>query len=788
MFEFAKSALTGALGSKGPSLPFTVGEVVHSDALWTIHDGSKKDDRTPVSVFVFDSVRHRDKLPLARNALKKCRTIRHPDMLKVIEGVETETKIIIGTEAVTPLRTYSPLKSLNQNLIAWGLYKIATAIKFLNTDCNMIHGNIRVDSIYTTKAGEWKLGGFELLSSLKEDNPVILTYGGYLPEASKYAPPEVRKTSWTACRNTPSNAVDSWAFGCLIHEIFNGFFSRPEDLGQRGDIPQELFPIYKSFLNMEPKARMTMGDFLDKGIWKQGYFDKDFISVTLFLEQIAIKDAFEKEQFIRKIDASLESFPLEFCKYKILPELIQAVEYGGAGAKALTPILKLGGKLDQQEFDNLVVPIVIKLFASSDRAIRVSLCEGLPNFINNLNSKTVSDKIFPNLAIGFMDSSAVIRECTLKSVLVIIGKLNERITNNDLLRYLAKLQQDEEPGIRTNTTICLGKISKHLNDATKKRVLVPAFLRSFNDPFAPARTAGLVALAATVEFYDGQDCAQRIIPTLAPLLLDPEKQVRRQAFNNMEIFVKKLEKIADNMPETSVPAGTVANGGPGASQPPGASTEGWANWAISAVSTKLGTSLTPNGSSTDLTKTPPTTTKPAPTTASSTPLNPSIATQARNMAPSVAMAPLVPVSAPNGWDVGAAGWGWDTESDLPPVTKTVSQPSSSKGVGSAFSIKAAKATENWAEWGDNFDPIPSSKPNRSTAQPTTSLVSSGENAWTENWGGDGWDIDPLTPSRPLSSNSIGSPGGSAEDKERRRQRLAEQREARKAGKLGARKI
>jgi len=55
-------------------------------------------------------------------------------------------------------------------------------------------------------------------------------------------------------------------------------------------------------------------------------------------------------------------------------------------------------------------------------------------------------------------------------------QLTERTINNDLLKYLAKLQMDDEPGIRTNTTICLGKISKHLNDSVsnkqKKNILL----------------------------------------------------------------------------------------------------------------------------------------------------------------------------------------------------------------------------------------------------------------------------------------------------------------------------
>jgi hypothetical protein len=38
----------------------------------------------------------------------------------------------------------------------------------------MVHGNLRVTSIFTNKAGEWKLGGFELLCSMKEESPIIL--------------------------------------------------------------------------------------------------------------------------------------------------------------------------------------------------------------------------------------------------------------------------------------------------------------------------------------------------------------------------------------------------------------------------------------------------------------------------------------------------------------------------------------------------------------------------------------------------------------------------------------
>ena len=61
-----------------------------------------------------------------------------------------------------------------------------------------------------------------------------------------------------------------------------------------------------------------------------------------------------------------------------------------------------------------------------------------------------------------MDVAPIVREQTVKAVLVIITKLSDRTINGELLKYLAKTANDEQPGIRTNTTICLGRIAPHL--------------------------------------------------------------------------------------------------------------------------------------------------------------------------------------------------------------------------------------------------------------------------------------------------------------------------------------
>ncbi len=119
----------------------------------------------------------------------------------------------------------------------------------------------------------------------------------------------------------------------------------------------------------------------------------------------------------------MDIIPLPFLKFKVLPELMKALEYGGAGTKALLPILKIGAKLTQQEFEQRISPVMVKLFASPDRAMRVALCEHLGKFVEYFSVKIVNDAIFPNLAMGFGDSNAIVREQTLKAIVALLPKV-----------------------------------------------------------------------------------------------------------------------------------------------------------------------------------------------------------------------------------------------------------------------------------------------------------------------------------------------------------------------------
>ncbi len=76
-----------------------------------------------------------------------------------------------------------------------------------------------------------------------------------------------------------------------------------------------------------------------------------------------------------------------------------------------------------------VIPILSKLFASSDRGIRRGLLENINSFGSALPDSLVESQIYPSVQSGFTDTNPYLRELTLKSMAVLGSKLSAK-TNN----------------------------------------------------------------------------------------------------------------------------------------------------------------------------------------------------------------------------------------------------------------------------------------------------------------------------------------------------------------------
>ena len=393
--------------------------------------------------------------------------------------------------------------------------------------------------------------------------------------------------------------------------------------------------------------------------------------------------------------AETDDFPEDFFKVKVLPELLKSVEFGGGGPKSFALVMRISSKLSEDEYDAQITPVIIRLFTSPDRALRVCLLDNLPHMIDHLSQKIVTDKIFPQMVTGFGDMAPLVREQTVKAVLVVVPKLSQRTVDGELLRHLAKTANDEQPGIRTNTTICLGKIARNLSAGSRAKVLSAAFSRALRDPFVHARAAALMSLAATVDIFSEDDCATKMLPAICPSLVDKEKLIRDQANKTLNTYLERVRKYATTLPDTVLPSAdaTSAPTTRAATPQPGVSSQ-WMGWAVSSFTNKLGSAtgeIQPNSNGTRptpmerSTSTPPVNgmaLRPTPQTAASTPAVPKATTGLRTASIPSPDADVEDEDFGSGWgdldeDDPAASWDDDLSGAAKTSQHTSNKPSTS---------------------------------------------------------------------------------------------------------------
>ncbi|KAL5195887.1 putative inactive serine/threonine-protein kinase scy1 [Glycine soja] len=585
MFKFLKEVVSGS-GTGLKDLPYNIGEPYASAwGSWLHFRGTSKDDGSPVSIFSLSGSNSQDgHLAAGRNGVKRLRTVRHPNILSFLHSTEIET-VDAGSPKVTIYMVTEPVMPLSDKIkedeyYAWGLHQIAKAVSFLNNDCKLVHGNVCLASVVVTQTLDWKLHAFDVLSEFEGSNEAssgqMLQYAWLV--GSQYKPMELAKSDWAAIKKSPPWAIDSWGMGSLIYELFSGMkLGKTEELRNTVSIPKSLLPDYQRLLSSVPSRRLNTSKLIENS----EYFQNKLVDTIHFMEILSLKDSVEKDTFFRKLPNLAEQLPQQIVLKKLIPLLASALEFGSASAPALTALLKMGSSLSAEEFRVKVLPTIVKLFASNDRAIRVGLLQHIDQFGESLSAQVVDEQVYPHVATGFSDTSAFLRELTLKSMLILAPKLSQRTFSGSLLKHMSKLQVDEEPAIRTNTTILLGNIASHLNEGTRKRVLINAFtVRALRDTFPPARGAGIMALCATSSYYDITEIATRILPNVVVLTIDLDSDVRSKAFQAVDQFLQMAKQHYEKTNTAEATEGTAI----GISSLPG--NAGLLGWAMSSLTLK----------------------------------------------------------------------------------------------------------------------------------------------------------------------------------------------------------
>jgi SCY1-like protein 1 len=503
-------------------------------------------------VFTFrgDAQRDHQRVAIARNGVKRLKTIRHPNVLLMKDTIEiengSEITIHIVTEPVTPLETHLrdvPIGTVQRDeYFTLGLREVATAVAFLSNDCKLVHGGVSLSAVVVTERLDWKLHGFDLCSELESvgrglNGDAKLIHGAYLVP-DQYKPEEYRRGDWVSIPEGPPWAIDAWGLGCLIQEVYSGGALRGTDQLREIDcIPKTLLKDYQRLLGSQPTRRYNPKKLIENS----SLFANKLVETITFINNLALKDSIEKERFFGSLPRVLDTLAPAPVQKKILPMLCDALAFNQAPHHAILPMLLAAEEIPREKYQELVIPTVFKLFEVQDKMVRLDLLENLSRYADRVPDSKLDDPLYERMSTGFASPDSNVREMTLRGVQLLVPRLSERVITASLLRHLSKLQIDEDPAIRANTTICLGNIAQYLSAATAKRVLLNAFTRSLKDAFPPARLAGLMALEHTPQYYDPAEVSQRLIPALSPLLTDNEKDVRVKAFSIMSLYVDNLK-------------------------------------------------------------------------------------------------------------------------------------------------------------------------------------------------------------------------------------------------------
>lgn len=120
-----------------------------------------------------------------------------------------------------------------------------------------------------------------------------------MPDSGRYASPEVAKGGWDTIKRHPVSAVDSYDFGILIFEVFNGGSISSDQIGQTKNVPPSMHQSYKRLLNANPKARLSVAHFRDQGRRSGGFFETPLIKLSEGLEHLGLKSDNERDDFLR---------------------------------------------------------------------------------------------------------------------------------------------------------------------------------------------------------------------------------------------------------------------------------------------------------------------------------------------------------------------------------------------------------------------------------------------------------------------------------------------------------
>lgn len=73
----------------------------------------------------------------------------------------------------------------------------------------------------------------------------------------------------------------------------------PDQAGLTNGIPSTMHSSYRRLVNSNPKARVSVGNFLEQGRRNGGFFNTPLIKLTESIDNLGMKSEEEREEFLK---------------------------------------------------------------------------------------------------------------------------------------------------------------------------------------------------------------------------------------------------------------------------------------------------------------------------------------------------------------------------------------------------------------------------------------------------------------------------------------------------------
>lgn len=368
-----------------------------------------------LQVTIFTQIKSRPKeVTDLEKSSKRLKLLRHPNILRHIGFVCTETEVHLVTERVSPL--YLQFETADANEATSGIYDIAQALNFIHEKAGLSHNAVSIESIFVTEGGSWKLSSFEYACHFEEATADHLKS---IKRPKDIMPPEESDNrvgfpidkKYGHCR-------DVYALGILLG-IFNKQTRFTSEIKT-----QDLEDLLEEILQKEYTNRPKVSELLDTAI-----LASEYIQIVNFLQSITLKNKADKKRFFAGLIARLKKACIsdELIAKRIAKLLLSPVVLSETEAvelilpRLLTPIpirprVPSQGLITSSMFARHVIPRIVDMMEIKIIHVRLALVRNFHRYVHMFDKTVLQDVVLPEILLGLHDSNNQLVKASLHAL------------------------------------------------------------------------------------------------------------------------------------------------------------------------------------------------------------------------------------------------------------------------------------------------------------------------------------------------------------------------------------